>query len=592
MSGYTFRMLKLALILSLGAAGVVAAQVPALVEMLRFSPHETRVSAFRLDAAQAIQIEAVGADGRFALSGAPRLVSRIIGKYADDTGSTNGWRGNAWIVDASTRKVVWELQDNEADTDRDGVTDFKGTVQLPAGTYEAYYGSYSASRNGINISLKDIRNQRSRRYDDDGLSEQFLFRVIGRGQPLEDAARAVGSAFQRTAVVSLTGLKPGESRRTGFSLDRPTRVELYAIGEAQREDAFDYGWIINADTRERVWEFDYNKSSHAGGAEKNRMARSVVTLPAGRYAAVFVLDDSHDATDWNAAPPHDPAFWGMTVRVVDASDRVAVRTWKYESVPRDALVSLAGVGNDELRSEGITVTRPIDVRVLALGEGTRDGMNDYGWIVDADTHRRVWTMTYDETEHGGGASKNRFASRTVRLEPGNYFVNYKTDGSHSFESWNSGQPMDGELWGVTLVAVNAADRAAVKPYDERAEEAGVLARLTGMVDDEDARATFTVDREANVRVYAIGEGSNGDMFDYAWIENRSTRQVVWEMTYRLTSHAGGASKNRQFDGIVHLPAGSYVLRYRSDDSHSTQDWNSDEPDDARRYGVTVYQPKK
>jgi hypothetical protein len=464
-------------------------------------------------------------------------------------------------------------------------------VQLPAGTYEAYYGAYSANRNEIIINGE----RRSRaRYDDDGLSEKFSFTVRGRGQTIPDAARTVGAAFQRTAVVSLTGLRPGESRSAGFALDRPTRLEVYALGEMQRDDAFDYGWIINADTRERVWEFDYRTSAHAGGAEKNRVSRSVRTLPAGRYAAVFVLDDSHDTEDWNAAPPHDPSFWGLTVRVLDAADRVAVRPFKYEGVPSDALVSLARLGDGVTRAAGITVTRPIDVRVLAMGEGTKDGMSDYGWIVDADTNERIWTMSYNETQHAGGAAKNRIANRTLRLEPGNYLVNFRTDDSHSYGEWNSGRPMDAELWGITLVAANAADRAGVKPYDEDAEEnAASLARLTGMMDDEDARATFTLDDDANVRVYAIGEGSDGEMFDYGWIESRgSSRKVVWEMTYRMTTHAGGASKNRQFDGIVHLPAGSYVLRYKSDSSHSTEDWNSEEPDDARHYGITVYRPKK
>ena len=40
------------------------------------------------------------------------------------------------------------------------------------------------------------------------------------------------------------------------------------------------------------------------------------------------------------------------------------------------------------------------------------------------------------------------------------------------------------------------------------------------------------------------------------------------MTYRATEPAGGAPKNRRFDGVVTLPAGEYVLRYETDDSHS------------------------
>jgi len=43
-----------------------------------------------------------------------------------------------------------------------------------------------------------------------------------------------------------------------------------------------------------------------------------------------------------------------------------------------------------------------------------------------------------------------------------------------------------------------------------------------------------------------------------------------------------------YEGTVKLPAGSYVLHYRSDGSHSFDDWNDDEPDDPESWGITVF----
>jgi hypothetical protein len=63
------------------------------------------------------------------------------------------------------------------------------------------------------------------------------------------------------------------------------------------------------------------------------------------------------------------------------------------------------------------------------------------------------------------------------------------------------------------------------------------------------------------------------------------------MTYRVTEHAGGANKNRRFDGVIRLPAGNYVLRYATDGSHSFGDWNAAPPDDPEAYGITVYRAK-
>ncbi len=77
------------------------------------------------------------------------------------------------------------------------------------------------------------------------------------------------------------------------------------------------------------------------------------------------------------------------------------------------------------------------------------------------------------------------------------------------------------------------------------------------------------------------------MYDYGWIEDASTGKVVWEMTYRMTEHAGGARKNRVYDGMIVLPAGKYTVFYETDGSHAFNDWNDDPPDDPTSWGITV-----
>ena len=47
-----------------------------------------------------------------------------------------------------------------------------------------------------------------------------------------------------------------------------------------------------------------------------------------------------------------------------------------------------------------------------------------------------------------------------------------------------------------------------------------------------------------------------------------------------------------FEGAITLPAGSYVLRYASDGSHSHADWNDDPPDDPDDWGITVFRMVK
>jgi hypothetical protein len=252
-----------------------------------------------------------------------------------------------------------------------------------------------------------------------------------------------------------------------------------------------------------------------------------------------------------------------------------------------AFVQLTGLRDDQVASQGFALAQPMDVRIYAVGEGSGDEMYDYGWLVDASSRDAVWRMDYGHTEHAGGASKNRMVDEVVALQPGNYVVYFRTDGSHSWGDWNSSAPRDKDAWGITLIAPDGmVNPDVIQPYDLSSDPA-FITQLVGMGDDVDATKAFNLEVETAVRIYALGEGMLGEMFDYAWIEDSSTGRAVWEMTYRTTEHAGGGDKNRLFDGIVVLPAGEYVLHYRSDDSHSAEDWNATPPNDPFGWGVSL-----
>lgn len=113
--------------------------------------------------------------------------------------------------------------------------------------------------------------------------------------------------------------------------------------------------------------------------------------------------------------------------------------------------------------------------------------------------------------------------------------------------------------------------------DKEVREAEALVELNQISDHANESVKFSMNREESIRIYAIGEGFNGDMFDYGWITD-STDRIVWEMNYDNTVDAGGNHKNRKVDTIISLPKGEYFLHYKSDDSHSYLDWNTIPPD--------------
>ena len=566
-------------------------QSQTIVDIQDLTPREHRMRAFVLAPAQELKIQAVGAE-----PWPDRLRSRDDEHWQEDEQTT--WPAAAWILDARTRTVVWDLRSVDTRRESNGLRRFAGSVRLPAGTYEAHYASYPAwnvSFDGnINLNLEDIvrlgrRAKYGGPYVEQELYKEFGLTIGGVGRAASpedlDAARA---AFTASAIATVMPERHA-SARSAFELTRPTQVEIYAVGELTPDAEHDYGWIVNADTHQRVWAMSYVDTDPAGGAAKNRMAHETVRLKPGRYVAYFVNDDSHDPEEWTRVPPTDPGFWGLTLRVRDPAARAAVKPFDYQPVPESqTIVSLIGVGDDETRSKGFVLKRSMNVRIYAIGEG-RSELVDYAWIFDAEHHKRVWTMSPDNTVHAGGGQKNRLFDDTVRLAPGSYLVYYKSDGSHSTSDWNTAPPAEAKYYGVSVFpASGRLNRADIAPFVRPGRGNRVpLVELTRMGDNANARQTFRLDAETDLRVYALGEGRSGQMFDYGWIEDSEGRNV-WAMVFDETEPAGGAEKNRMFDGVIALPAGAYVLRYHSDGSHSHAGWNDDAPDEPESWGITVF----
>ena len=228
------------------------------------------------------------------------------------------------------------------------------------------------------------------------------------------------------------------------------------------------------------------------------------------------------------------------------------------------------------------------IRVYSIGE--RSGsyeMADYGWIVNADTHEKVWEFKSRYSEHAGGGQKNRMVNEEIELEEGNYIAYYVTDGSHSYRDWNVAAPLMPDLWGLSILVDE--DQQYFELLDARTfSDKNVLAEIVRVRDNDYDRVTFDLDKESKIRIYAIGEGNSGGMDDTGWIKSKETGRIVWEMTYRNTELAGGARKNRLFDGTILLPEGEYTVYFETDGSHSYRDWNASAPHDQEHYGISVY----
>lgn len=428
-------------------------------------------------------------------------------------------------------------------------------------------------------------------------------------------------------ILGLHGLEAAEVRQQGFTLPRAMKIHVYARGGGLRsffhreegQPLFAYGWILNATTREVVWQMD---GSNIKRNWEYWVADRYIDLPAGSYEAYFAnhgFAQSLLFAQWSrnidrrALPPagqregrrHSHGF----LEAIGADESSLLRHWRdqvgnygmelyvaggqaaevstFEAPLRwkNIFLSLPAATDDGHWSQAFHVSRPTTVHIYAEGEGSGRRMHDYGWITNARTRARVWEMTMDKSQFAGGARKNRRQVETLQLPAGDYEATFVTDDSHSPADWNAAPPCDPGMYGLTLSVPSDAEAAAVSLAASL--KWTPLAEVVRVGNDQDRSATFSLAGAQPVRIYAIAEANGDEMADEAWIEDASGKRV-WVMVPGLTSHAGGASKNRMADEVVTLPKGTYTLHVRTDDSHAFGDWNDDAPWDKEHYGLTVF----
>ncbi|MEX0821904.1 MAG: hypothetical protein WD021_07145 [Rhodothermales bacterium] len=542
-----------------------------------------------------------------------RVSIDAVGSFESDEASDLAAYG--WILRRDDREVVWKMTPSSVGRERSTLARVRDTVALAPGTYDVFYTTYgNRSSRRFGISFLDRLLGDDAQWRGDAGNWRFVLRGMTGS---EDALHRIGDVSDEALSPGGTGrlwstapMRGNESGEFVFHVDDPLDVRIYAIGEIN-DRLMDHGWIENAATGERVWEMTAENTRHAGGWDVNRLFDGAVSLSPAMYRAAFETDPRQNFDDWVGNPPFDPAGWGMTL-YSDAQHAISsFDPWST----RTPIVQIDRVGDDERHSVQFRVHEPVQLAAYALGELGSNGRYDYAWIRDNESQAVVWEMTPERSQPAGG-SNNRRELAILTLEPSTYTATYETDESHSYESWRHGRPEYPERWGVTIFPVAGdVDSTVVEVLGSSHEDLGeseradvsvsptppapngalpgeTLVNLTRLGNDSRVSRTFKLEEPQLLRLRGVGEISlTAAPYDYGWIENVETGEIVWQMTWQNTVPAGGDDRNRMFDGTLSLPAGEYAAHFKTDFSHAYGDFGDQAPRRPEWWGLVVVQPE-
>lgn len=505
-----------------------------------------------------------------------------------------------WILDHHTREPVWVMSPPGPVQDSATLVHEDMTLTLPPGFYEVYFSSF-----GIDLSSRRSRSfftrffGNGRHWTSDADDWKLIIEAVGESQQAaiavshEEVLKSAPDPFWSTGPTSNQQFKTELVKVT-----EPLNLLVYSIGEIS-DRAYDFGWIRSGFPGDTLWQLGPGNAVYVGGAAVNRGTKDTLSLDRGIYQIGYRTDPAHAFGRWRANPPYDPYGWGLRLDLVSPDDSSSIARFDPWQTQTQA-VSLAPVGNDEHRIADVQIEEPTPVVIYAMGEIGRSRY-DFGTLVAADNDSTVWEMTADESVPAGGHANNRRQVSFKTLQPGKYRLEYITDGSHAFDDWRHGVPDHPERWGVTLFTLDdtplgdvevrstsAPSADAPEPHEIAATGGPNLVNLTRVGNDTSLVQAFTIDQTSDLHVQALGEITLTNRYDYGWIENAESGEVVWQMEHENTQPGGGADRNRMFDGVIKLPPGRYRAYFRTDFSHAYDDFRERErPVDPEAWGISI-----
>lgn len=495
-------------------------------------------------------------------------------------GEGDRYESYGWIVDRTSRQVVYHPSEATARSENRGVVQFSDTLRLEAGTYDVFYTPFGNDENsgGGFLSFSSENRWRSSRDD------WFVQVVRADGQALDGDRWRYRDA--RPSGDDVLWSSHSSENEMVVQVTRPDTLVIDVV-TAEMDRRGDEVRLSRLPDDTEVWSLADASPTPGGGSKRYTSAHTRLPLSPGFYRlrnGIYISDP----TGWQANPPLDVGSYGVTLRTVGGGIR-PFSAWSDDALPT---VAITRPGNDESIRQPFTVARPVDVIVYAMGEVRSNSQRfDYAWIHDVDSGRKIWEMNRSDSRPAGGHSSLRVAEEVLRLKAGRYELVWRSDDSRSFadDFLNDDAPDNPERWGAYVFAPfdsTAISTAAIAAPVQRTPLASVLE----VGNDRDQTAVLQLDRETEVSVEALLEAdSDGRWYDTATLTHVGDGKEVWSVE-RVDPEPDVSSDDYAWGrSVLTLAPGTYTLRVVTDARRAFGDWDSDGPPSRpEAYGMAIY----
>ncbi|MCF8260716.1 MAG: SpoIIE family protein phosphatase [Melioribacteraceae bacterium] len=179
---------------------------------------------------------------------------------------------------------------------------------------------------------------------------------------------------------------------------------------------------------------------------------------------------------------------------------------------------ITGIGNDASISKKFKVDKAGTFLITSTGEmfsrGNNAGVYDYGFLTDSKGDS-VWVYNQNKSLHAGGDPKNSILTEIIKLQPGEYQLNYISDDSHSYLEWNAPPPLYMDSYGIELFKLSESEAIY---FENELKERGVLPGIVGRIVSsiyEDSKERIWIGTQQNgfSIIYPDGEIKNISLID-------------------------------------------------------------------------------